>query len=45
MSKRKPKIPDACSVPRDPGWKNLTHPDRELSIAEIKKIIERKRGK
>ena len=29
------------SVPRDPGWKNLTYPERALTKEQIMKIIAR----
>jgi hypothetical protein len=29
------------SVPRDPGWKNLTYPEGELTNEQIMRIIER----
>jgi hypothetical protein len=32
------------STPRDPGWKNMTYPTREISIAKIREFY-RKKGK
>ena len=30
------------STPRDPGWKNRTHPVRELTLEQIKEYYRKK---
>lgn len=42
MKKRKVKIPEFISTPKDKGWKDMTYPQKELTNKQIMKSLKRK---